>query len=174
MKKYLAMLAAGLLCACCVGLAACGGSSSSAASSSAASGSESASASAASESASSASASASAASANASASASSAASSEVSPELKEAAEKLVASADEQAAVVEKAKAAGSYKEFEDEWNAASAKASEATAALKPWVKQFEDGSISDADRAYYMKVVVPAASKSAQAGLDMLDLMQSK
>ena len=92
-------------------------------------------------------ASASAASANASASASSAASSEVSPELKEAAEKLAASADEQAAVVQKAKAAGSYKEFEDEWSAASAKASEATAALKPWVKQFEDGSISDADRA---------------------------
>ena len=80
MKKYLAMLVAAMLCACCLGLAACGGSSSSSAASgsasSSAASSESASAAASgSASASAASASASAASASASAAASSAAAS---------------------------------------------------------------------------------------------------
>ena len=169
MKKYLALLVAGMLCACCLGLAACGGSSGSSAASLAASGSDSA----ASESASAASESASAASASAaSANASSATSDQVDPGLKEAAEKLVAVADEQAAIAEKAKAAGSYEQFETEWKAAEDKSREATAALKPWVDKFQDGTISDADKAYYMKVVVPAASKSAQAGLDMLDLIE--
>jgi len=65
MKKCIAMLAAGLLCACCVGLAACGGSGSvSAASGSASAGSSSSSAASASAGSSTASASASSASAS--------------------------------------------------------------------------------------------------------------
>ncbi len=74
--------------------------------------------------------------------------------------------------MEKAKEAGSYDAYEAEWNELSAKINDATAALQPWADKFADGSISQADKAYYMKVVVPAASKSAQAGLDMLDLIK--
>ena len=83
----------------------------------------------------------------------------------------MAAADEAAAVVEKAKANG-YDAVEAEWDAVQTKLNEATAAVKPFADKFQDNSISDADRAYYMKVVVPAASKSAQAGLDILDLMK--
>lgn len=81
-------------------------------------------------------------------------------------------ADEQAALVEKAKQAGSYDAVESEWEALSKQVSEATGEIKPWAEKYSDGSLSDADKAYYMKVIVPAASKSASAGLDMLDLIK--
>ena len=181
MKKYLAMLVAGLLCACCLGLAACGGSSSS----SAASGSASTSASAASASTSAASASTSAASTSASASsaaastasasasaASSAAADEVNPELKAAAEALVAVADEEAAFAKKAKEAGDFNAVKAEWDELSKRVNAATSALAPWAQKYANGELSDAEKAYYMKVVVPAASKSASAGLEVLDLIQ--
>ena len=183
MKKYLAMLVAGLLCACCLGLAACGGSSSSSAASGSAS--TSASASAASASTSAASASTSAASTSASASsaaastasvsasaASSAAADEVNPELKAAAEALVAVADEEAAFAKKAKEAGDFNAVKAEWDELSKRVNAATSALTPWAQKYANGELSDAEKAYYMKVVVPAASKSASAGLEILDLIQ--
>lgn len=177
MKKYLAMMVAGLLCACCMGLAACGGSASSSAASGSASTSaaSSPSASAASVStASSATASSATASSSSQASAtasSAAAATDVSPELKQAAENLAALADEQVALVEKAKAEGGYDAVKAEWDELNTQVNAATEALQPFANKYADGSLSDADKAYYMKVVVPAASKSASAGLDMLDLI---
>lgn len=164
MKKSLAMLVAAMLCACCLGLAACGGSSSSSADSGSASASASASAASASDAASSASASASGAS--------SAAADGVSPELKEAGDKLAALADSQTALVDKAKAAGSYDAVEAEWEELSKQVSEVTSALQPWAQKLSEGALSDADKAYYMRVVGSAASKSASAGLDMLELIK--
>lgn len=41
-----------------------------------------------------------------------------------------------------------------------------------WAQKYADGSLSDADKSYYMKVVVPTASKSASAGLELLDLIE--
>lgn len=177
----MALLAAAVLCAGCLGLAACGGSSgSSSAASSPESASASASAASASESASTSAASASTASASAAANstvsasaaaASSETASEVTPELKEAAENLVALADEEVALVEKAKAS-SFDAVEEEWNDLSSRLDEATAALKPWAQKYSSGELSDADKSYYMKVAVPAASKSASAGLELLNLIE--
>jgi hypothetical protein len=96
----------------------------------------------------------------------------VSAELKAAGEKLVAVADKQAAIVEKAKEAGSYDAVKAEWDEVSKEVSDVTAALRPWGEKYGSGELSDADKAYYMKVVVPAASKSASAGLDMLELIK--
>jgi len=96
----------------------------------------------------------------------------VSPELKEAGEKLVAVAEEQAALVEKAKEAGGYDAVKAEWDEVSKKVSEVTAILGPWGEKYGKGELSSADKSYYMKVVVPAASKSADAGLKMLDLIK--
>lgn len=172
MKKYLAMMVAGLLCACCMGLAACGGSASSSAASGSASASAASSPSASAASVSTASSATASSSSQASATASSAAAAtDVSPELKQAAENLVALADEQVALVEKAKAEGGYDAVEAEWDELNTQVSAATEALQPFANKYADGSLSDADKAYYMKVVVPAASKSASAGLDMLDLI---
>lgn len=179
MKKYLAMVVAALLCACCLGLAACGGSSSSsAASASAASGS--ASASAASESASASAASASAASESASAeassaaseSASAAASEEVNPELKAFAEEYMAACDELIAVVDKAKEAGSYDAVEAEWKAVSDKLDALNGEAQQWAAKYNSGELTAADKAYYNKVLLPAASKAASAGLEMIDLIK--
>lgn len=172
MKKHLGFALAAILFACCLGLPACGGSSGgSPASSDAAdtSASENGSASAAGDSES---ASADSSAESAGDSASSAAASDVSPELEKAAENLVALADEQAALVEKAKAEGGFEAVEAEWNELKPRVDEATAALKPWAEKYADGSLSDADKSYYMKVVVPAASKSAGAGLELLDLIE--
>ena len=96
----------------------------------------------------------------------------MSPELKEAAEKLVAVADEEVALVEKAKAAGNFDAVKAEWDELSKKVDEVTATLKPWAEKYTNGELSDADKSYYMKVVVPAASKSANAGLELLDLVE--
>ena len=171
MKKCIAMLAAGLLCACCLGLAACGGSGSvSAASGSASAGSSSSSVGSAS--ADSSTASASTSSVSAASSVASASADDVSLRLKEAAERLVALADEEAALVEKAKAAESFDAVKAEWEELSKKVDEVTDALKPWAQKYADGTLSDADKSYYMKVVVPAASKSANAGLELLDLIK--
>jgi hypothetical protein len=79
-------------------------------------------------------------------------------------------ADEEAALVEKAKDEG-YKAVEAEWNELNNQAGELTSALKPWAEKIADGSISSADKSYYMKTVMPAASKVADVSLDMIDLM---
>lgn len=84
---------------------------------------------------------------------------------------MVTVADEEAALVEKGKAEG-YKAIEAEWNELSKQVNEATAALTPWAQKYADGELSDADKSYYMQVVVPAASKSASAGLALLDLIE--
>ena len=192
MKKYLAMIVAGMLFACCLGLAACGSSSSSA-SASASSASESASsasaesssASAESSSASaevsesaaaSAAASASAASAEASAasaeaSAASADASDVSPEFKEFCARYTAACDELEAVVNKAKEAGSYEAVEQEWNAASALIGQLGDEAADWAKKYSNGDLSQADKDYYDKVLVPIALKSANTASEMLDLI---
>ena len=81
-------------------------------------------------------------------------------------------ADEEVAFVEKAKAAGDFNAVKAEWDELSKKMSEATSALAPWAQKYGNGELSDADKAYYMKVVVPAASKSASAGLEVLDLIK--
>ena len=85
---------------------------------------------------------------------------------------MEALADEQTALVEKAKEAGSYDAVEAEWEALNKQVTEATNELQPWAQKLADGELSDADKAYYMKVVTPAARKSARAGLDMLDLIK--
>ena len=85
---------------------------------------------------------------------------------------MVAVADEEVAFAEKAKAAGDFNAVKAEWDELSKKVSEATSALAPWAQKYADGSLSDADKAYYMQVVVPAASKSAKAGLEVLDLIK--
>ena len=59
-----------------------------------------------------------------------------------------------------------------EWDELSKKVDEVTATLKPWAEKYTNGELSDADKSYYMKVVVPAASKSANAGLELLDLVE--
>lgn len=164
MKKYLAMLVAAMLCACCLGLAACGGSSSSSsASASSASGSASASA---------ASSDASASASAASTSASAAASDEVTPEFKEFADEYVATCNELIAVVNKAKEAGSYDAVKDEWTAVSDKLNEYTTEAQKYAQMYANGEMSKADMAYYDDVLLPAALDSASAGLEMLDLIQ--
>ena len=164
MSKRSIIVLAALLSAAALALAACSGSSSS----SAASGSTSASSA---TSASAAAAASSAASASASA-ASSAAASDVSPELKEAGDKMVKLAEEQEALVKKAASEGGYDAVRAEWDEISKQISEVTSALKPWGDKYAGGSLSDADKSYYMRVVVPAASRSASAGLDMLDYIK--
>lgn len=96
----------------------------------------------------------------------------MNPELKAAGDAFVAVADEEVAFVEKAKAAGDFNAVKAEWDELSKKVSEATSALTPWAQKYADGGLTDADKAYYMQVIVPAASKSASAGLEMLDLIK--
>ena len=185
MKKYLAMIVAGMLFACCLGLAACGSSSSSA-SASASSASESASSASAESSSASAesssasaevsesaaaSAAASASAASAEASAASADASDVSPEFKEFCDRYTAACDELEAVVNKAKEAGSYEAVEQEWNAASALIGQLGDEAADWAKKYSNGDLSQADKDYYDKVLVPIALKSASTASDMLDLI---
>ena len=96
----------------------------------------------------------------------------MNPELKAAGDAFVAVADEEVAFVEKAKAAGDFNAVKAEWDELSKKVSEATSALTPWAQKYADGGLTDADKAYYMQVIVPAASKSASAGLEMLELIK--
>ena len=49
---------------------------------------------------------------------------------------------------------------------------EATNTLKSWARKYADGALSDANKAYYNKVVMPAASKSASAGLAIVDFIE--
>ena len=185
MKKYLAMIVAGMLFACCLGLAACGSSSSSA-SASASSASESASSASAESSSASAesssastevsesaaaSAAASASAASAEASAASADASDVSPEFKEFCDRYTAACDELEAVVNKAKEAGSYEAVEQEWNAASALIGQLGDEAADWAKKYSNGDLSQADKDYYDKVLVPIALKSANTASEMLDLI---
>lgn len=81
-------------------------------------------------------------------------------------------AEEQEALVKKAASEGGYDAVKTQWDEVSRQISEVTGALKPWGDKYAGGSLSDADKAYYMKTVVPAASKSASAGLDMLDYIK--
>jgi len=84
----------------------------------------------------------------------------------------VAVADEEAAFAKKAKEAGDFDAVKAEWDELSKRVNAATSALAPWAQKYADGELSDAEKAYYMKIVVPAASKSASAGLEILDLIQ--
>lgn len=171
MKKGILLVTMGLICACCLALAACAGSgSSSAASSSASASSASATSSASAASASATSESASASTANASASA--AASEDVTPELKAFVDEYVAVCDELVAVVDKAKEAGSYDAVDADWKAVSAKLDALNGEAQEWGAKYTSGELSDADMAYYNEVMLPAASKSASAGLEMLDLIE--
>ena len=149
MKRGIVLLVMAMTCVCCLGLAACGGSASSSAASSA-----------------------SASSSSSKASVSSAASDEVSPELKAFVEEYVGVCDKLVAVVDKAKEAGSYNAVEDEWKAVSDELNGLNDEAQQWAKKYNDGELSDADKSYYNKKLVPAATKSASAGLEMLDLIE--
>lgn len=80
--------------------------------------------------------------------------------------------DKLVAVVDKAKEAGSYNAVEDEWKAVSAELDALNGEAQAWAKKYSDGELSTADKAYYNKVLLPAASKSASAGLELLDLIE--
>jgi len=172
-----------LLCAGCLGLAACGGSgsggasSSSAAESSASTASESSAASASESSAASTSESSSASAAEGSTAGSAADASaadygDVTPEFKEFADRYVATCNKLVAVVDKAKAAGNFEDFEADWEEVSEELNALSAESKQWTEQYANGEMSDADMAYYDDVLVPAALDSASAGLEMLDLIE--
>lgn len=87
-------------------------------------------------------------------------------------DEYVAVCDELVAVVDKAKEAGSYDAVADDWKAVSAKLDALSGEAQEWSAKYNGGEMSEADKAYYHEVMLPAASKSASAGLEMLDLIE--
>ena len=156
MKKQFTLLVAAMLCACCLGLAACGGSGGSASASSSAPDS----------------ASSSASTASSEASASASASAEAKTEFQVFADEYCGVCDEVIAVAEKAKEAGSFDAVEAEWNAAKGKLDALTETQMEWVNKYSNGELSDIDKEYYDKVLLPKAMKAASAAASMLELIQ--
>lgn len=162
MNRKITVIVVALACACCLGLAACGNNS--AASSSAASSSAATSSAAKSTS----------ASTSSSASSSAVTAADVTPEFKEYADRYIAVCDDVIAVAEKGQAAGSYDAVKDEWEAVSDKLGAFTDEQLVWAQKYNDGTLSEADRAYYDQVLVPKATKAVKAASSMLDLVKKQ
>jgi len=79
--------------------------------------------------------------------------------------------DELVAVVDKAKEVG-YAAVEDDWKAVSDKLDAISAEAQTWATKYSNGELSAAEKAYYNRVLLPAASKSLDAATDMLNLIQ--
>ena len=75
-------------------------------------------------------------------------------------------------VAEKAKAANSYEAVEDEWKAVSEELDALSGEAATWSTKYANGELTDADKKYYNKVLLPAGSKALSAASDMLDLIQ--
>ena len=95
----------------------------------------------------------------------------MSPEFKKFADDYVAVCDELVAVVDKAEAANSYAAVEDEWKSISDKLDKLSSEERKYAEIDSNGEHSDADKAYYNKVLLPAATKSANAASRMLKLI---